>query len=258
MKLCFATLGCPTWSLARIAERAALYGYDGVELRIGGDKHIDPAMSAEERAGVKRLFAEAGLAIASTSGYTRFAGQTNPALEGQRDDLIRNIGLASDIGSPYVRTFMGEEDGGRLSEYGARMLREACERAREQGVTVLMETHDSLGDGKQALDLLNTVGSGGLGVLWDIHRTAMAGETPAQTYAALGANIRHLHVKDADAEHRPCLPGEGILPIMEVSRLLEERGFDGYLSFEWEKMWAPELEEPEEAFPRYIALLRSL
>ena len=258
MKLSFSTLGCPDWNLARIAERAKHYGYDGVELRIGGDKHIDPAMTADERAGVRRLFADAGSAIASVSGYTRFAGQDEAALDGQRDSLIRNIELARDLGAPYVRTFLGEDGGGRLSPYGASMLREACAWGKEQGVMVLLETHDALGTGKQARALLDTVGSAGLGILWDIHRTVMAGETPGETYAALGAAIRHAHLKDADREHKTCLPGDGTLPMAEVARVLDGHGYGGYLSFEWEKMWEPELPEPEVALPRYIEFMRSL
>jgi len=258
MKLCFATLGCPDWDLPRIVEQAKRYGFDGVELRIGGEKHIDPAMTARERAGARRLFADAGLAIASIGGYTQFAGQDSPALREQRDTLMKNIDLARDLGAPYVRSFMGEADGGRLSPYGARMLREACEWGREQGVTVLMEIHDSLREGKQAKALLDTIGSAGLGILWDMHHSVRAGEAPGETYAALGAAIKHVHVKDAGADHALCLPGEGSLPIGEVVRVLEAHGYDGYLSFEWEKMWVPELPDPEVAFPRYVEFMKSL
>lgn len=258
MKLCFSTLGCPDWSLFRIAERAKCYGFSGVELRIGGKKHIDPAMSSDERASIRRLFAESGLAIASVSGYTQFAGQNNPALTEQRDNLIENITLARDIGAPYVRTFIGEANGGRISPYGVLVLRDACEWAKAQGVMVLVETHDSLSTGKQAGILLNTIDSAGLGILWDMHHTIKAGETPEETYAALGAAIQHVHVKDAGTDHTLCLPGDGALPIGKVARVLMEHGYGGFLSFEWEKMWIPELQEPEVAFSRYIEWMQSL
>jgi hypothetical protein len=35
-------------------------------------------------------------------------------------------------------------------------------------------------------------------------------------------------------------------------------GYDRYLSFEWEKKWEPDLEEPEVAFPTYVKLTRKL
>ena len=34
-------------------------------------------------------------------------------------------------------------------------------------------------------------------------------------------------------------------------KLLEEDGYPGYYSLEWEKRWHPELEEPEIVFPAY-------
>ena len=35
-------------------------------------------------------------------------------------------------------------------------------------------------------------------------------------------------------------------------------GYDGYFSFEWEKKWVPDLEEPEIAFPAYAEYMRNL
>jgi len=260
MKLSFSTLGCPDWNLARIAERAKHYGFDGVELRIGGDKHIDPAMSADERAEVKGLFARAGLGIASVSGYTQFAGLDDAALDTQRGNLLRNIQLARDIGAPYVRTFIGEGDGGAVSPYGLQVLRQAGEQAAARGVMVLMETHDALSAGKKIKVLLDAVGGPGLGILWDMAHTVRAGETPEETYALLGSAIKHVHIKDADAgaDYALCLPGEGALPMAGVAQVLARHGYEGYLSFEWEKMWIPDLAEPEVAFPSFVAYMRSL
>ena len=260
MKLSFSTLGCPDWDLTRIAERAKHYGFDGVELRIDGKKHIDPSLSGDERAVVRRLFADAGLAIAAISGYTRFAGDDHSALDAQRDSLIRNVDLARDIGAPCVRTFICNADGDVLGPYGAQVLHEACEWAKAQGVMVLLETHDALtSNGKQTKVLLDAVGSEGLGILWDMHNTmALSGETPEETFAALGTAVKHMHIKDADADHALCLPGDGSVPIGEIVRVLADHGYDGFLSFEWEKMWQPHLQEPEVAFPRYIEYMRSL
>lgn len=55
MKISFCTLGCPNWSINEIAMGAKWYGYDGVELRVKGDKHVDPCLSEVERKTVKEL-----------------------------------------------------------------------------------------------------------------------------------------------------------------------------------------------------------
>jgi sugar phosphate isomerase/epimerase len=50
--------------------------------------------------------------------------------------------------------------------------------------------------------------------------------------------------------------GEGDIPIKECLSLLKARGYDGYVSVEWEKRWQPHLLEPEIALPQYAAALR--
>jgi sugar phosphate isomerase/epimerase len=54
------------------------------------------------------------------------------------------------------------------------------------------------------------------------------------------------------------LPGEGQLPLAESIALLHASGYDGWLQFEHEKRWHPELLEPEVAFPAFTAWARKL
>jgi len=258
MRLCFATLGCPDWSIQEIVENAIKYGFESVELRVGGQQHIDTDMPPSERAHVKSIIETAGLAIASISGYSRAAGDNKIMLDEQQAILNRNIDLACDIGSPYVRAYMGEADSGRISLYGISALRASCEYALSRGVMVLMETHDTMSAGKLAKDLLGKINSDGLGILWDIHHTFKSGETPSETYDFLGSAIKHVHIKDAHQDRTLCLTGEGVLPIKEVIHVLNNNHYHGFLSFEWEKMWVPTLCEPEIAFPHYVAYMKSL
>jgi hypothetical protein len=39
---------------------------------------------------------------------------------------------------------------------------------------------------------------------------------------------------------------------------IERLNYDGYVSFEWEKYWHPEIEEPEVALPDFINAIRKL
>lgn len=52
------------------------------------------------------------------------------------------------------------------------------------------------------------------------------------------------------------LLGEGELPVEAMLQLLAARGFDGYVAVDWEKMWHPEVDEPEVALPQFAATLR--
>ena len=40
--------------------------------------------------------------------------------------------------------------------------------------------------------------------------------------------------------------------------VLRELNYNGYVSFEWEKYWHPEIEEPEVALPDFIRAIREV
>jgi glucosamine-6-phosphate deaminase len=50
----------------------------------------------------------------------------------------------------------------------------------------------------------------------------------------------------------PALPGRGDFPAARVLEWLTAAGGDRWVSFEWEKRWHPEIEEPEVALPHFL------
>jgi hypothetical protein len=44
--------------------------------------------------------------------------------------------------------------------------------------------------------------------------------------------------------------------VREIVRLLVKRQYRGYFCLEWEKLWHPEIEEPEVAFPHFAKVIR--
>ena len=79
-------------------------------------------------------------------------------------------------------------------------------------------------------------------------------EPPAQVYEKIKKYIYHTHIKDAklvNGKVEYTLLGKGEVPIFEAIDLLQKGGYTGFYSFEWEKMWHPEIPEPELAFADY-------
>jgi hypothetical protein len=54
------------------------------------------------------------------------------------------------------------------------------------------------------------------------------------------------------------LAGRGCIPFTDAVAAIERLKFGGYISFEWEKYWHPEIEEPEVALPDFISAIRKL
>jgi sugar phosphate isomerase/epimerase len=123
---------------------------------------------------------------------------------------------------------------------------------------VLLETHDAFSSGADVAPLLAAAGATGTGVIWDVHHPVAMGEAPAQTARLIGGRTHHVHVKDGKGGEKLTLLGEGDVPLRDILAELHKGGYKGFLSFEWEKAWIPELPGPEVAFPQAAAYLSGL
>jgi sugar phosphate isomerase/epimerase len=116
-------------------------------------------------------------------------------------------------------------------------------------VTVLIESHDHFTASPTLKDVLRTAGSDHVGLLWDAHHTfADSNEEPEFTVKQLGPWIRHTHLKDSvgsGGNRKYVLTGRGNVPIQRQIESLQSMGYKGFYCFEWEKVWHPDLEEPE-------------
>ena len=264
LPISFSTLGCPAWSWDRILDFAKQHGFTGVELRgLMGNMDLPtcPEFSPGRIEQSKKDIAARGLRIASvdTSAYMH---DPDPAKhEEQMADSRRFIDLASQLGAPHIRV-MGNEIVGTPDEIIARVaksLRQLGDYAGPKNVTVLLESHGDFVRSPALLDILQRADSPHVALLWDAHNTFVGGqEDPEVTVSRLGKYIRHTHLKDSitkSGEDHYVLTGRGTVPVKKQVELLVDIGYQGYFSFEWEKAWHPDIEEPEIAFPEYAKVM---
>ena len=267
MKLAFSTLGCPDWSIEKIAEFAGAQGFDGVELRTHDDgNHFSTGASVEEAAKVGELFRSKGSQVFSLMCYTRFSSADPAELAANRDKLLGILDLAKSVGAGFVRTFAGDFGGKKTKEQAineaAEYLAPCAARGRELGVELGVETHDAWCDAANIRALQDAVG-GGLGAVWDfVNAVGSTGKSAVEQYADLKGTVLYCHVKDKapgpDGKSVYVPVGTGRMPVKEAVDILKADGQDLFLSFEHEKKWHPELPEPEEAFPAYIEYMRGI
>jgi sugar phosphate isomerase/epimerase len=262
LPLGFSTLGCPTWSWQQILDVARREGYSAIELRgLQGDMDLtrSAALAADVLAARRRELAEHGVSV-TCLGASATMHEMEPAKRAaQLDEARRFIDLAAELGAPYVRVFgdryvPGVERDAML-DHVARGLRELGTYGRARGVTVLIESHGDFTDSAALAAILERADSPGVALLWDAHHTFVAGrEEPEATVSRLGRWIRHTHLKDsvpAGNDRRYVLTGTGDVPVSRQIEALARSGYRGSYSFEWEKRWHPEIEEPEVAIPQF-------
>lgn len=258
MKLSFATLGCPNWTLPQIVQNAKAMGFDGVELRGSPGEHIGPDESPESRRQIRQMFEQAGLQVACIMGYSRFTHDDPAKIEEDIANAIKFVEVAKDIGCPTLRVFGGNwsKEGREVSlQRVVASLKKVVPHAERAGVKLAIETHDDWCKAENLMAVINGVGSPTLGVCWDIANASWV-EPLDVTHAQIKGHIYHVHFKDAglgpDGKHHSMLPGTGQVDMLGGLKLLKSGGYDGWLSFEWEKKWEPQLEEPEVAFPHFV------
>jgi len=263
MKLSFATLGCPTWTMERIAAHASEMGFEGVELRGVAGEHIGPDVSPTEREQIRAIFRKQKVEIACLSAYNHFTSRDLKLRDEGRVSLENMILLARDIGCPLIRVFGGQWIG-IDREANIRCVVESLtpmvETAEKNGVRLAFENHDAWCKGQDVAAILKEITSPALGVCWDVVNSFFS-EPQEMTFAAIRERIIHVHFKDAartDNAIHSKLPGTGEVDLRCALSLLQASGYRGYLSFEWEKKWEPDLENPEIAFPHYEKFVASL
>ena len=264
MKLSFATLGCPRWNLKQIADNAKSLGYDGVELRGAPGEHIGPDETPESRRAIRQLFEKHQIEVASIMGYSTFTLDDPVKQQQSIDDGLKFVEVARDVGCPVLRIFAGKFCQAGREESLRRVIegvKRVAGKAEKFGVRLAIETHDDWCKGENLRAVLAGVRLPVLGICWDVGNSFFA-EPLRQTHAAIHHDIAHVHYKDgkrdAAGKEHSVLPGTGEVDMPLAMRLLHDGGYKGYLSFEWEKKWQPELAEPEVAFPHYIKYVTGL
>jgi sugar phosphate isomerase/epimerase len=174
------------------------------------------------------------------------------------------IDLAQQINCPFVRVFPNNfsknQDKSATINLITQGLQELGDYAQGKNVMVLMETHGDVVRIEDISTIMQSVGRRNVGLIWDVtNMWVVTKEAPTEAYRQLKNYIRHVHIKDAklvNSKMEYTLLGQGDVPIAEAISLLAKSGYKGYYSFEWEKLWHPEIADPEIAFAHYPAAVK--
>jgi sugar phosphate isomerase/epimerase len=259
----FSTLGCPKWPWPKILEQAAALGYASLEIRgIEGDMDLPkrPEFAARRLAEVRKDLEAHELIVTDLGASARLHERESRVREEQLDEARRFIDLAHNLGARYIRVFPNdylkdEPHDVTLARIG-ETLAELGWFAQGSGVGVLMESHGDLTDSKSLAAVMGRAERApGTGLVWDTHHTVVEGkEAPADTWAAIGKWVHHTHIKDSvaqGADRHYVLLGTGTVGVKAIVQALVAGGYRGLYNFEWEKVWHPDIDEPEVAFPQY-------
>jgi sugar phosphate isomerase/epimerase len=268
MKTSFSTLACPDWTLSEVLQAAAAYGYDGVELRVLS-RELDlwklPELKSSSIAATRTAIEDHGLVVASMGSSACFHSPDIQERERNMDSAMRMAELAAGLGAPSIRVFGDHIQPGserkQTAAWIAESLTQLADKLKPSGVQVWLETHGDFATAADVSEIFAQLDCPQVGIIWDpANAFEKSGEAPIIP-TQISSRIRHVHLKDltrdAHGSSYYTPTGEGEFPFDTMFDSLAGIGFGGFVSFEWEKLWHPELAAPEIALPHFIEWWKS-
>lgn len=294
MKLAGHTMGTPEYSLFEAMELFGKMGLDGIEIIVQTDGYpcgIPMDADREQLEAVLKKAEEYGLAI---SGLTPYQNLFNSLDEQERNrdcaQLKRVIDMAQQLGTKNVRVYGGRLVEGEHDRDGAmfrqlvRSMRECGEYARTHGdIRLNLENHfgTMTTTAHETMRIVEEIRHPNVGILYDQANLAFF---PAEEYEeAVDLQERHInyvhckdlvyqgnaprhatfsqvtHVDPSERTVRSRIPGQGILDWPSILCLLRNRGYDGWVSLEYERRWIQtDLPEASEGMPIAAAYIRGI
>ena len=269
LRLAFSTLGCPNWELEQIAKAARSLGYDGIELRaVGGDLDLlgrDEFKPAAVATTHRRLV-DQNISVCCVDSSCTFDSPDADGRSKQVELAVRHSELAAALNAPLIRVFPDKVQAGMTRAETrnniAACLRKVAERAPPE-VRVGLETHGDFASGAATAEIVRLAEHPNVAVIWDVANSLAAGDSIEDAARAVNPYLAHVHLRDAHAvdgsDHwLPVLAGRGHVSFAAAVGALQSLNYDGYISFEWEKYWHPEIEEPEVALPDFMRAMTGL
>ncbi len=261
MKLAFSTLGCPDWDLEAVIGAARKFGYDGIELRaLGGSLDL---LSRPEFAA-PQLQEDIEICCVDTSCTFHSPDAIERAK--QVEIALAHAELAAKLSAPLIRVFPDKIQPGAQREqtrdWIAEGLHAVAERMPDE-VDVALETHGDFARAAAAAEIAALANHPKVKLIWDVANSVAAGDTIEEAGRVVKPYLAHIHLRDAKpvagSEHwLPVLAGHGLVSFAQTLNTIRKLNYDGYVSFEWEKYWRPEIEAPEVALPDFINAIRNL
>ena len=267
MKVGFSTLACPEWDLEKIVTQGSALGYDGVEIRgLRGelDLPLVPEIAGQPER-TRALFAEHKLELLCLGCSATLDAKGRADLAKQRASLIEHIELAGALGCPFVRILAGEvqrwDHERAVTSRVASALVEMVPVASRHGVTILIENGGDLRGSEALWFIVDAVSHPSVRACWSQFHGAAIGERPTISIPRLGQKMEMVHLCDGVFENGMLADyaalGEGTTEIDRQIQFLRGIAFNGYLVFEWPKLWVHSLGEPDDVLPAALEYIRS-
>lgn len=225
-------------------EEAYSIGLDGIELTL----YWLPSKESQYLKKLKRLALSRGLPISCVGISTNFCTPNSSEREQTIKAVNEGLSVARELGSSALRVFGGYPPEGyseaQATEWAIEALRKCVTYAEDRGVVIALENHGGItARADNVLRIVESVDSPWLRVNLDL------GNYREFTYEDIAKTVPysvHMHGKISIA-------GNEKVNYEKVKEILKDKGYNGFISIEYE-----EREDPKIGVPKFAKYLLNL
>ena len=252
-------IGCASYSFGRYLSKGEMSLEDFLKKAVGMDldgveltAYYFQSTDDDYLYTVKRQCYLLGLQISAAAVGNRFTD----ADAGERARQIQHVkdwvDVSVKLGTPCLRVFAGGMPEGHseaeVRQWTINGLKDCAEYAAPRGVLLALENHGGItSTADQVLDLLTSVDSEWVGANLD------TGNFRQDPYGSLARIAPYAVTMHAKVEIPKESGGKEEADFSRIIGMLDEQGYKGYLSIEYEAA-----EDPMIAVPRFVQRLKSL
>lgn len=265
-------MGTPEYT---VEEALALFrdiGLDGAELVVQDGYRCAIPQQADwnELEKIRNTADRLGLKIIALTPYcSRFNDLDAGVREAEIQGIHSVIEYAGVLGAKYIRIYAGNyaqtdtDPEGKKRAHLVDSMRRLGDKAQQAGVTLVMENHFNTMtvSAADSISAAREINHPAVGILYDQANLTFTGmESWEEALELQFSAIRYTHVKDlvfrgehtgftsSDVSHpreeernvTTKIVGEGIIPWPAILQAMKDRGYDGWLSLEYERRWHPQ------------------
>jgi sugar phosphate isomerase/epimerase len=212
------------WDIETIIKNCEKTGFEGAELRTTHKHGVEPSISKQRRAEVKKRFADSTVRLVSLGTTCEYQSPEAAVVEKNIEETRRWCKLAQDLGCLGVKVRPNGFPRGVPHEQTLEQIGHALARcgdvARDHGVEIWMEVH---GEGTQlcsnAHQILTVSNHPSVGACWNSNPTDVENGSVRNGFELLKPWIRSCHINNLD---------DKAYPWHELFTLLRSINFDRY------------------------------
>jgi sugar phosphate isomerase/epimerase len=216
------------WDLPTLLGVCKEVGIAAVECRTTHKHGVEPSLSAEQRAAVKKQFADSGVAFWGCGSVCEFHAADPAVVRKNIEECKRFIGLVKDLGGKGVKVRpngvpKGADEQKTFEQIGTA-LNECGKAAADAGVEIWVEVHGAVTQlPKNMKTILDAANHPAVGACWNSNATDLdEKKSLAANFALLKPYIKSCHINDLEND------AKGTYPYRELFKLLRGANYDRY------------------------------